>query len=100
MDITMILEGVLTIAIALITTFLAPYLKEKYGEQKISSAYSIIKILVNAIEQTTTIAGQGKKKKEWVKERLNYYNIKIDSAKVDEMIEGAVKEMNSLFIKE
>lgn len=70
MDITMILEGVLTIAIALITTFLAPYLKEKYGEQKISSAYSIIKILVNAIEQTTTIAGQGKKRRNGLRKDL------------------------------
>ena len=95
MDVTTILEAVVTIAVALITGLLVPYLKEKYGAEKIKNAYDIIKILVSSAEQIITKSGQGKKKKELVLERLESYNIKIDESKVDEMIESAVNELNS-----
>lgn len=94
MDITPILEGVITIAVALITGLLIPYLKERYGAEKIKNSYDIIKILVNAVEQTTKVAGAGKEKKAVVLERLEEYDIKVDADKVNEMIESAVKEMN------
>ena len=94
MDITPILEGVVTIAVALITGLLIPYLKEKYGAEKIRNSYDIIKILVNAVEQTTKIAGAGKEKKAVVLERLEDYDIKVDADKVNEMIESAVAQMN------
>lgn len=94
MDITFILEFVVTLSITLITTFLLPYLRTKFGEEKITSAYNVIKILVNAVEQTTREVGKGQEKKQWVIDRLKEYNISIDEEKVDEIIESAVKEMN------
>lgn len=94
MDITFILDFIITLAVTLTTAFLLPYLKEKLGEQKVKNAYEIIKILVEAIEQTTTITGQGKAKKEWVLNRLKDYNLSINEKQVNEMIESAVLELN------
>lgn len=94
-DITFIVEFIITLAVSLITAFLLPYLKTKFTAEKISSAYEVIKILVNAIEQTTKVSGQGAKKKAWVLERLQNYNIKIDESKVNELIEASVHEMNN-----
>ena len=94
MDITFVFDFIITLAVTLVTAFLLPYLKAKYGVENIKSAYEVTKILVNAIEQTTKVTGAGKQKKEWVKERLNDYNLKVDESKVDELIESAVKELN------
>lgn len=94
MDITFVLDFIITLAVTLVTAFLLPYLKEKYSAETIVKAYDVTKILVNAIEQTTKVTGAGAKKKEWVKERLSNYNLNIDENKIDELIESAVKELN------
>ena len=94
MDITPILEIVITIVVITFSSYVLPYLIKRFGIAKIQDAYSIIKLLVESAEQTTTIKEAGKQKKAQVIERLKDYNIKIDESKVSELIESAVLEMN------
>lgn len=94
MDVTFIVDFVITLAVTVVTAYAVPYLAKKYGAEKLATAYEVVKILVNAVEQTTKATGVGAMKKQVVKERLEAYNLKIDGAKIDELIESAVHEMN------
>lgn len=99
-DVTFIIDFLISLALAIIIRYLLPYLRTKYNDEKISSAYQIIKILVQAVEQVTKVSGQGKKKKEQVIERFKSYNITMDEGKVSELIESAVCELNQNINKE
>lgn len=94
MDITPILEIIISVVMILFSSYLLPYVIKKVGITKVQDAYAIIKLLVESAEQTTTVKEAGKLKKQQVMERLKDYNIKIDEAKVSELIESAVLEMN------
>lgn len=95
MNITFICEIVITSISILLTAWVIPYLINKYGIDKVTSAYEIIKILVNSVEQITKQAGVGEEKKAWVIDKLyESYNITLDEEVVSELIESAVHEMN------
>lgn len=94
MDITGIIELILSVIVTLMALYGLPALMNKFGAAKITSAYEIIKILVNAAEQLNKVTGAGDAKKRWVIERLEDYNMQIDIEKVSELIEAAVLEMN------
>lgn len=94
MDITGIIELILSVIVTLMALYGLPALMNKFGATKITSAYEIIKILVNAAEQLNKVTGAGDAKKRWVIERLEDYNMQIDIEKVSELIEAAVLEMN------
>ncbi|MCQ2911404.1 MAG: phage holin family protein [Clostridia bacterium] len=100
MDITSIVELILSITVTIMALYGVPALMNKFGATKITSAYEIIKILVNAAEQVTKITGAGDAKKRWVIERLASYNMQIDEKKVSELIEAAVLEMNNTIEKQ
>lgn len=103
-DITQIVTLVIALCVAIITAFLVPYLKKKYGQEKINDALNQVeliknyaKIAVNAVEQM--FPGQAEKR---LQEATDYFNkqmeklgITLDEDEVRKAIEAAVLELNN-----
>lgn len=103
-DITQIVTLVIALCVAIITAFLVPYLKKKYGQEKINDALNQVeliknyaKIAVNAVEQM--FPGQAEKR---LQEATDYFNkqmeklgITLDEDEVRKAIESAVLELNN-----
>lgn len=103
-DITQIVTLVIALCVAVITAFLVPYIKKKYGQEKINEALNQVeliqnyaKIAVNAVEQM--FPGQAKKR---LQEATDYFNkqmeklgITLDEDEVRKAIEAAVLELNN-----
>lgn len=85
---------VLSIVSILITGVLIPYLKQKYGKEKVTSVLEAVDIAVKAAEQIYTKTGQGQLKKQYVLMRLNEQGIKLSEKELDDMIEASVLELN------
>ena len=94
-DITPILEAVATLAVALITTFVVPYIKSKTTLEQQTQLNAWVKIAVTAAEQVYEGPGQGDKKKVYVLSWLKSHGIVVDEDKVDAMIEAAVYELTN-----
>lgn len=92
-DITPIVEGIITIAILVITTFIIPWVKGKVDAQKWDKAMRWVEIGVGAAEQIYRESGMGEKKKEYVLSFLESKGLKIDMESIDAMIEAAVLDL-------
>lgn len=85
---------ILSIVSVLITGVLIPYLKQKYGRDKVLSVMEAVDLAVKAAEQIYTKTGQGQLKKQYVLMRLNEQGIKLSEKELDDMIEASVLELN------
>ena len=99
-DVTfLILKVIVSIAVALITSFVIPYLKEKLEDEKYKKLLDIISAAVLAAEQTINESGAGKDKKaavvKFVSGYLDQKGIKMTEAQLDNLIEAAVYSMNN-----
>lgn len=92
-DFTPVLEAVATLAVALITTFVVPYIKSKTTLEQQSQINAWVKIAVTAAEQVYDGPGQGDKKKTYVLTWLKGHGIVVDEDKLDAMIEAAVYDL-------
>ena len=94
MDITKIVVAVIGLLSAVLTVFVAPYLKTKTDITKLEKLSKFCQQFVNAAEQMIKGSGMGTRKKEKVQDWLEEkgYNVSLDE--VDSAIEAAVKEMN------
>lgn len=95
MDITTVCEAILTLAIAVITTFLIPYLKNKMGDQRYNDMKNWVKIGVQAAEMIYKESGLGQQKKQYVISFLESKGYTIDADSIDQMIESAVLELKN-----
>lgn len=93
-DLTPISEAIILLIIALITTFLIPFIKEKVDANKLAKIKDWVKIAVQAAEQIYIGTGLGEKKKEHVLNFLKEKGYTIDPDKIDNLIESAVFELN------
>ena len=101
MDMTKIIEAIITLLFALISVFVIPYVK-KYIEKKISQEdlKTILKWVMKAVkaaEQIYDETGMGEKKRKYVEEFLTEHNIVVDLDKLDVLIESAVYELKKEF---
>ena len=94
MDITNIIEAIITLLVAIITTFLIPYLKSKVDTAKLEKIKSWVKVAVEAAEQIYTENGKGKEKKQYVLTFLESKGYIIDEESIDTLIESSVLVMN------
>lgn len=94
-DITPIMEAVATLAVALITTFVVPYIKSKTTLEQQNQLNAWVKIAVTAAEKVYEGPGQGDKKKVYVLTWLKGHGIVVDEDKLDAMIEAAVYELTN-----
>lgn len=94
-DITTVLEAVATLAVAIITTFVVPYIKSKTTLEQQTQINTWVKIAVSAAEQVYEGPGKGDQKKAYVLTWLAGHGIAIDEDKLDAMIEAAVYELTN-----
>lgn len=93
-DITTIIEAIITLIVALITTFLIPYLKEKYGNEKLNNIKLWVKIGVEAAEQLFDGDGRGEEKLAYVLNFLEQKGVTVDTDSLRAMIEAEVLKLN------
>lgn len=92
-DITNVVSAVITLLVAVVTTFLIPYLKERVDAEKFEKIKAWVKVAVEAAEMIYTGVGRGEEKKAYVLDYLNQKGYKLDSATIDNLIESAVLEL-------
>lgn len=94
----MVLEVVLTLAVAVITGVVVPYIRSKIETDKLSKLDYYIKLGIRSAEQIFDGDGKGEEKKKYV---VNYIteiinrNLKIDITpeELDTIIEGMVNNV-------
>ena len=94
-DITPIMEAIITLVFLCITTFLIPYIKSKTTSAQQEQIQAWVNIAVMAAEQLIQGTGMGAEKKEYVIKWLNEHNITFDAEKLDAMIEAAVYKLTN-----
>lgn len=93
-----ILKVVVSVAMALITVYLIPYLKSQTQNKQNQQILDIIQTAVQAAEQVVgERSGKIKKQQvtEFVTKWLNEKNIKISEEQLSQLIESAVYAMNN-----
>ena len=95
-DITNIVSTVITLILALITTFLIPWLKNKLDAEKFEQLQEWTRVAVQAAEMIYDGVGRGEEKKTFVINYLNNKGFKIDTDTIDALIESAVLELNRI----
>ncbi len=92
-----ILKIVLSICAALVTVYVIPYLKTLRSDRRFTALIDMVKVAVNAAEQTITGSGQGAAKKEqvieFVRDWMNTQGIDITHEQLSQLIEAAVYNM-------
>lgn len=99
MDITKLIVAVLTLLLAIVTTFVIPWIKANKTQTQLNTWNMWVRIAVTAAEQIFT-SDQWTEKKQYVLDYLNSKGIKYDSATVNNMIESAVLELHAALAKE
>lgn len=93
-DLTPILEALIALAMALITTFLIPWIKEKLDAAKLAKLQYWVTAGVEAAEMIYKgISSAGEEKKKHVIEFLASKNLTVDNEALDIMIESAVYQL-------
>lgn len=93
-DMTDIFKALIELVFLCITVILVPFLKQRYGDNKVTEALKWVKIAAAAAEQIYT-AADGDKKKQWVLDYLEQRGIILDEDELDAAIEAAVLELHS-----
>lgn len=94
-DLTPVVQGVVTLCAAMITTFVIPYIKSKTTAAQQQKINGYVKTAVTAAEQIFSGPGEGEKKKDYVLTLLKSHGIVVDEDKLDAMIEAAVYELTN-----
>lgn len=94
-DFAMVAVGVCAF---LITLYAVPYLYELQKDSRFAKLFEVISTAVRAAEQTIREKGKGADKKirvmDAVKQYVEYNKIKISDARISDLIEAVVYEMN------
>lgn len=94
-DLTPIILAAITFILGLISTFLIPYLKEKYGAEKLETLKKWVVAGVKAAEQLYAGTGLGELKKDYVVRFLASKGYSVDLKEIDALIEASVFELNN-----
>ncbi len=95
-DLTPIFEALIALALALITTFLVPYIKEKIDADKLAKIQYWVKVGVEAAEQILNYESAGEEKKQYVLNFLESKGFSIDPVEINNLIESAVYQLNDM----
>lgn len=91
-DLTPLVQSIITLAAAAITMFLIPWLRERYGVEALNKAKSWVQIAVYAAEKLYG-AGNGDAKLAYAQSVLAKHNIKLDTTTIMAMIDAEIKKM-------
>lgn len=95
MNITVIINAVIALIAAVVSTFLIPWIKSKTTAQQREELIAWVKIAVSAAEQIYIGSGRGADKKQYVLDFLSKNGFTVDTDSVNAAIEAAVKQLNS-----
>ena len=93
-DITMIIEAVVKVFVAVLCVAVIPYIKSKCSASQLETLSAWIKIAVAAAEQIYS-STQGSEKKQYVIDCLTDKGLKVDTKDLDKLIEASVLELHS-----
>lgn len=91
-DLTPIIEALIGVAVTAITVFLIPWLRERFGNEKLAKAQGWVQIAVLAAEKLYG-AGNGDQKLEYAEAFLAQHKIKLDTAELIAMVNAEIKKM-------
>lgn len=91
-DFTPIVEAIITLAATAITVFLIPWLRERYGNEKLAKAKNWVQIAVYAAEKLYG-AGNGDQKLAYAEQVLAQHNIILDMDTIKAMVDAEIKKM-------
>lgn len=94
MDITTILEALITLAVALVSAIIIPYIKSKHSAEDLADFLKWVEIGVAAAEQLYN-STQGAEKKMFVLEYLTDRGYYIDENDMHVAIEAAVNKLHA-----
>ena len=94
MDITNLIQIIITLIFALISAFLVPYIKNRTDRKELDSIMEWVRIAVEAAEMIYTQSGMGEQKKAYVMEFLISRGFSVDFDSLDNLIESAVLNLN------
>jgi hypothetical protein len=99
-NVTLIVEAVISLCVALISAFLIPWVKKKVGAEKMTEFLQWVDIGVAAAEQVYA-SDATREKKDYVLDFLDEKGIVYDRWAVDAAIEAAVIKLHAqLYTKE
>ena len=87
-DLTPIISAALTLIMAVITTFLIPYLKTKIDSNKFEKIRTWAKVAVEAAEMIYVGTGRGEEKKAYVIQYLNSKGYTLDADRLRQIVEN------------
>lgn len=94
-DITAVMNAVVALIAAIVSTFLIPWIRSKITTQQREQLVAWVKIAVSAAEQIFKGSGRGEEKKQYVLDFLIKNGFSVDEEVVNAAIEAAVKQLNS-----
>lgn len=92
MDLTPLVEAIIALATTAITLFLIPWLRERFGNEKLEKARGWVQIAVYAAEKLYG-AGNGDAKLAYAQEVLAKHKIRLDTKTIMAMIDAEIKKM-------
>ena len=92
LDLTPLVEAIIALAATAITVFLIPWLRERFGNEKLAKAQSWVQIGVLAAEKLYG-AGNGDAKLDYVEHFLAEHKIKLDFDTLKAMVDAEIKKM-------
>lgn len=94
-DFTPLVEALITLAVTAITVFLVPWLRERYGTEKLAKAQGWVQVAVLAAEKLYG-AGKGDEKLAYVENYLKEHNIILDMDTLRVLVNAEIKKMESM----
>lgn len=91
-DLTPIMEALIGLAVTAITIFLIPWLRERFGTEKLAKAQGWVQIAVLAAEKLYG-AGKGDEKLAYVEQFLAQHKIKLDMDALKALVNAEIKKM-------
>lgn len=100
-NINPIIEALIGLLAAIASVYLIPYLREKYGAEKLKRVRDVVEIAVYAAEKAYG-PGRGKEKLEYAEQILAAHGVKLDAQRLVTMIDAEIKKMeqNELYVLE
>lgn len=91
-DLTPIIQAVITLAAALITVYLIPWLKSRTTVEQQTYVRMAVQVAVYAAEKAYG-AGHGEEKLAYAEQVLAKHNVKLDTEKLKALIDAEIKNM-------
>lgn len=94
-DLTPLVQAIITLAATAVTVFLIPWLRERYGNETLEKARSWVQIAVYAAEKAYG-AGHGDEKLAYAEEVLAQHKIKLDTDTLLAMVNAEIRKMEQV----